>query len=256
MNCICWIDIWPVLMLSTIHKVGPEHTVETVRRRPRITSTTSRKLRRVFGNASTKRLAIPKIVYDYNHNMNGVDIVDQLRSNHTTHIRGRRTSLLIFYWLLDTMVINSFLVWRSLKAGKWKDARAQKQFRSELAWNLIFKGAATSSQSSTVARPLMATRPTWAQLCNSSARILFTTPHLPKHAKASDERRVCVLCSFLRGNAGLKQKEAAKSYVYCSGCSGEVFLCVSKERNCSEQFHTISNLSELSYSGAGAGPST
>ena len=63
-NCICWIDNGPVRMLSTIHKVGPEHTVETVRRRPRITSTNSGKVRRVFGNASTKRLGIPKIVYD------------------------------------------------------------------------------------------------------------------------------------------------------------------------------------------------
>ena len=188
--------------------------------------------------------------------MNGVDIADQLRSNYTTHIRGRRTWLPMFYWLLDTMVINCFLIWRSLKGGKWKDARAHKQFRSELAWNLIFKGAATSTQSSTVSPPLIATRPTSAQLCNSSARILFTTPHLPKHAKASDERRTCVLCSFLWGNVGLKQNEAAKSYVYRYGWPGKVFLCVSKERNCFEQLHTISNRSELSYSGAGAGPST
>ena len=35
----------------------------------------------------------------------------------------------------------------------------------------------------------------------------FHYPSLAKHAKASDERRTCVLCSFLRGNAGLKQKK-------------------------------------------------
>ena len=90
-NCICWIENGPVLMLLTIHKIGPENTVETVRRRPRITPTISHKVRRVFGNASTKRIAIPKLVYDYNHNMNGVNIADQLRSNYITHIRRRRT---------------------------------------------------------------------------------------------------------------------------------------------------------------------
>ena len=72
-------------MLATIHKVDRDHTVERFCRRPRTTSTNARKLRRVLGSRSTKTFPIPKITDDYKHNMNSVDISDQLWSSYTTH---------------------------------------------------------------------------------------------------------------------------------------------------------------------------
>jgi hypothetical protein len=72
-------------MLSTIPTIDKdEDFVENERRRPRDTSTDANFTRGIFGEEATITLKIPRIVDDYNHNMNGVDIADQLRSNYST----------------------------------------------------------------------------------------------------------------------------------------------------------------------------
>lgn len=67
-------------MITTMHEIGPDHTVEQRRRRPRITSPNSIWIREVFGAQPVKKLPIPKFVDDYNYNIGGVDIADQLRA--------------------------------------------------------------------------------------------------------------------------------------------------------------------------------
>jgi hypothetical protein len=70
-------------MLSIIHNIGPvggKWDVVTPRRRPRETSTNRRTTRLVFDGEPVKNLAISKMINDYNHNMNGVDIADQYGS--------------------------------------------------------------------------------------------------------------------------------------------------------------------------------
>jgi len=70
-NCVCWIDNSAVLLLTTIHELGKEHTVVRERRRPRLTSTNGPKVQKVFGNQVRKELPIPKLIDDYNHYMGG-----------------------------------------------------------------------------------------------------------------------------------------------------------------------------------------
>ena len=97
---LTWMDNGAVQMLTTLHSVGPEHTVERPRKRPRVTSTNGAQIRQVFGASAVKTLAIPKVVDDYNLFVRGVDIVDQLRAVYTCHLPSRRTWLPLFFCFL------------------------------------------------------------------------------------------------------------------------------------------------------------
>jgi hypothetical protein len=55
-------------------------------------------------------LPIPRMVDDYNHFMNGVDIADQLRAKFTTEQRTHRSWLPLFYFCLNTAIINAYIV--------------------------------------------------------------------------------------------------------------------------------------------------
>ena len=106
-----------------------------VRRRPRETSTNATKVRAVFGTASKKALPIPCIIDDYNHHMGGVDIADQLRGYYAVQLPVRRTWMPLFFWLLDTSIVNSYLIFK--KNG---NVINHKNFRIHLVWELINAG--------------------------------------------------------------------------------------------------------------------
>ena len=86
----------------------------------------------MFGSESRKVLKIPKIIDDYNHNMNGVNVADQLRSYYNTQQTARRNWMPLFYWLLDTAIINAYRIARTLGSEQ-----EQKEFRRELVWDLV-----------------------------------------------------------------------------------------------------------------------
>jgi hypothetical protein len=72
-------DSAPVTMLSTIHNIShDDHLIKRVRRHPRSTSTNVQNVRTVFHGNNTATLEIPKLIDDYNHNMTGVGLCDQL----------------------------------------------------------------------------------------------------------------------------------------------------------------------------------
>ena len=64
--------------------------------------------------------------------MNGVDVADQLRSYYNTQQTVRRNWMPLFFWLLDTAIVNSYRIARTLGS-----VQEQKEFRHELVWELI-----------------------------------------------------------------------------------------------------------------------
>src|SRR6266498_112357 len=64
----------------------------------------------VFVSESKKKLLIPKVIDDYNYNMNGVDVADQLRSYYNTQQTVRRNWMPLFFWLLDTVIVNAYRI--------------------------------------------------------------------------------------------------------------------------------------------------
>ena len=58
---------------------------------------------------------LKRLIY-YNHNHNLVDLADQLRGNFTCQRQWEtRNWRPLAYWLLDTCLVNSYLIWQSLQ---------------------------------------------------------------------------------------------------------------------------------------------
>ena len=114
-----WQDSNKVGFCTTIHD-GTEW-VDRNRKRPKGTSTSAiitKQPFRIFEPPTgckelyehTRILPIPKAIDDYNHHMGGVNIADQLRASFSTQQRGVKPWKPLFYWLLDTTIINAFCI--------------------------------------------------------------------------------------------------------------------------------------------------
>ena len=134
---ILWIDNAPVTMLTTVHNIhGSKSHVTTDRKHPRDTSSNAASVRQLYGsNEFVKPLSIPTCIDDYNQFMGGIDIADQYRSYYTTQLIARRNWLPIFFWLLDTALLNSFIIYREFFNSRVKDSCpfSHKEFNIEVA---------------------------------------------------------------------------------------------------------------------------
>ena len=97
-----------VHFLSTIHTL--EGKVISERKKPRQTSSNGPAIRRAFGPHDRAKISIPAVTDDYNQYKVGVDLADQYRSYYFTQLKCLRNWPPLFYWLLDTTVINSYLL--------------------------------------------------------------------------------------------------------------------------------------------------
>ena len=112
MLALTWMDKKQVTMLSTIHKgsemvsLPPDHRGE-VRRKP-------------------------KVVVDYNLGMKGVDLSDQMAVSYAVRRKCRKWYHTLFFCLVDTAVVNGFLVHKVL-GGKLNHL----EFRTQLVESLL-----------------------------------------------------------------------------------------------------------------------
>ena len=113
--CQRWEDNNIVRWLTTVHYWN-EYTLSESRK-PWTTSPNAALAWQAFGNQERKTLPIPKVVNDYNHHMNSVDLADQRRAGYTTHIRACRNWLCLFYFLLDIWLVNSHILYIHARAA-------------------------------------------------------------------------------------------------------------------------------------------
>jgi hypothetical protein len=105
-----------VIGLITAHSLhrSKEDTITRNRKRLKPTSTNARITRPVFGDLYRKQLAIPRIIDDYNHHINGIDLANQLRAWMTCSRPGiYKAWHPLWYWLLDTCACNAYLIWKA-----------------------------------------------------------------------------------------------------------------------------------------------
>src|ERR1700730_5468238 len=74
-------------------------------------------------------------VDDYNHNMNSVDLANQLRHLYDTQQIAYRTWIPLFHWILDQAAINAYKL--ALIAGTWTKKEGHLKFRRALYIKLL-----------------------------------------------------------------------------------------------------------------------
>src|SRR5947207_11456742 len=93
-------------------------------------------------------LPIPLIIDNYNFNMNVVDCANQLRTSIECHRKGNRNWLPLLWWLLDSVKVNAYLLYKYQYKEKegdfhpdlFKKMLTHRQFQEELTLQLILDG--------------------------------------------------------------------------------------------------------------------
>ncbi|XP_052267419.1 piggyBac transposable element-derived protein 4-like [Dreissena polymorpha] len=176
-----WMDKKPIYTLSTAE--NPKDIGATVLRKKR--------------NGEVHQVPAPRIIPEYNNNMNGVDHADQLRTEYPTFRTSRKWWTYMFFFILDTAITNGYVVMRESpfhqqrsRTGKAKD-RTVLDFRMNLSKQLI------------------------GDYCENGAAKMATVKagHFPGH---SEKRGRCRQCT--------KQKRRHECNVICLECN--VHICV------------------------------
>ena len=130
-----WFDNMPITIMTTIHSlIGEKSEISRKQKRLGRMSTNAKRALAVFGENHEKELLIPVAINVYNFHIGNVDIADQYRSYYDTQLTSFRTWFPIFFWALDTALINSYIAFSDSKVI------AYKEFLLEVAWDLILEG--------------------------------------------------------------------------------------------------------------------
>src|SRR5271165_1768087 len=238
-----WQDSNKVGFCTTIHD-GSEWLIRS-RKRPKGTSTSAAITKQPFCAFSTllgepilskkgpekvgkelyehtRLLPIPGAIDDYNHFMGGVDIADQLQAGFSTHQRGVKPWRPLFYWLLDSTIINAFQVsenQRKSRLGSEKDKvrSAHRAFRDALVSELL------KDPTPATPKQLYITKNTLLP------QIRLTRP-IEIHQMIRGPKAVCLYCRWCwANNRGCtpriitKSSNMPKSRILCSHCN--ISLC-------------------------------
>lgn len=176
---------------------------------------TETSVRRKEHDGSTKQIACPAVVQDYNKHMGCVDKADMLKTIYCIDRKSRKWWHRIFFHMLDTTVVNTFIIYSQLTEGK---KLTLKQLRLAIAISLI-----GIPQREKVGRK--SSTPVHHFKTYVSQEVRYNkSEHLPVRTTS----RRCGHCSTVA--------EVHRTKWACSVC--KVALCLSDNRNCFLGFHT------------------
>ena len=165
----------------------------------------------------------PKSISEYNKYMGGVDLFDQLSSCYSISWKSKRWWVKIFYYLMDSVVVNSFILYKTTLKLASNEAKPMSHlmFRSLLADQLIdnFSNKQKQVRKSKGIIVTKATKKT-GRIYKQHMTITNVGEHLPE--KGTIKR--CAYCST--------KKSVKRSTLQCSKC--KVGLCV----ECFIPFHS------------------
>ena len=220
-----WQDNSAVHFLSTIHTLEERITVE--RKKPRISSSNGPAIRRVFGTAERSNAAIPVITNDYNRYKVGVDVADQYRSYYFTQLKCLRNWPPLFYWLVDTTVINSFLIARRL-SPPFQYNNTSQAFRLLLAELLLERYGHKGQAPRKAYYKRKTTPPRYSRLQHhTSLPAPEGTPTEHEFIRQRSSGVGCTQCRFTLRGMNQKGVRATSTRFGCNGPGCGFSLCLS-----------------------------
>lgn len=195
-----WKDKRSVHLLSNFH--DPRESTEVTRKEK---------------NGTTSKVPCPMALFDYNKNMNFVDKFDQHLSIYKIDRKSHKWYHRIFFYFLDSAVVNSFVVYKQLELPKM----TMKDFRRRIVDGLVSKRLIEEKKTVyKMGSPIIMGK-------NKPYVSVEVRQEESAHQPHRTSRRRCALCST--------KKEAVRTNWMCSIC--KVPLCLGKEKNCFQQFH-------------------
>lgn len=234
---VFWQDNGPVMMMTTIHgMVGDQWEVTSEQHWPCETCTNGVKVWSVFGDSPRKELKILKVVNDYNHHMGDVDIADQLHSYYSTQQIAQRNWMPLFFWILDTVIVNCYLI-----AWEKGSLLTHREFQQILVWELI---RAVHQRNKSMCSDI--------DQEDEGARKRTQREKVTKHFQLPNFRfapgvhypewwatwATCQWCSWrsLKKQIFMDHKNPCQNQFWCIECDAP--LCLNKTRSCFKDYHS------------------
>ena len=167
----------------------------------------------------------PAVVSVYNSHMGNVDLLDSNIGRHHIKIRSKRWYIRLFFHLLDTMVINSWILYRRmlLETGSTDKPMNQKKFRIELAQTLCQIGQEARKRG----------RPSSLDAIENK-RLHVKGSSLPPKDVRLDPVNHWPIWNEKRTTC---KSPGCKGYTFVSCEKCKVNLCLNKINNCFTSFH-------------------
>ena len=224
--CFLWQDNNAVLGITTAYSLHV--LIKCLRTRPSTTSTNAHIVLPVFGDSKKKELEITYAIDEYNHHMNGVDRNNQLRKGMSVRPLQQRTWRPAWLWMLDTVLVNCYLVWKSTKRPI-PSRKGHRAFRQALCEALLTWPMKTSD----TMRPVLIVE---AQKAHVGVR--FKTSNYcvictAKVSKPRGGRQRQFGTDITNEAAGGRRKRGTRTFRGCGKCNKH--LCIKKE--CWEEWH-------------------
>lgn len=202
-----WKDTKEVTVLSTFWQATGTDTVK--------------RKKKSDGSFSVQNVNIPPPIIDYNRNMGGVDLSDQLIKYYNVLKKTKKWWKVLFFHFIDIAIVNGFILYKT--SGGTLD---QKSFRQEIAFELIKDYTDTDPEivSPQAGRPTRST----VRAKHCPIPIVSAQENLDKCDRATSGRRNCKLCY-------IKYKKQQRTPWHCSEC--QVPLCLQLDRNCFQEWH-------------------
>lgn len=188
-----------VVVASTIHNATAKSTVN-----------------RMTKEGVKVTVECPKSIDDYNQNMGGVDLFDQLHSCYSIAWKSRRWWLKLFYYFVDASIVNSYIIYKTTVSQKQPRTKpiTHLTFRSILANLLIGEFSSRKAPGSwlVIGKNKFKKMEGRATTVENTIRLANVGDHMPTNTTS----RRCARCST--------EKKPKRSSVACIKC--EVALCL------------------------------
>ena len=168
--------------------------------------------RRVKSSKDKVKVTCLSVIQEYNQFMGGVDLSDQMKNTYEVDRRSKfRFFCRVFFDFFDIAVVNSKIVYNKIESAP---SLSSLDFQYSIAQTMIRKFSSRK-------RAVPLTRPSK----RSRGPSFDIVDHLPDFAPSR------VRCAFF-----LSKNVESRTYVRCITCN--IALCLQKDRNCFQQYHT------------------